>query len=125
MTDTLMHYGVKGMKWGVRRKKTTTPKKTDPPKKKKISEMTDEELQKKIDRLNLEKRYKDALASTMPKPKEKSRARKLVEDILFNSASNIGTQSVTYVMGKGANALLKQIFNDANAINPKKGQKDK
>lgn len=124
MTDTLMHYGVKGMKWGVRRKKTTTPKKTDPPKKK-VSEMTDEELREKINRMDLERRYKEALASTMPKPKEKSRARKLVEDILFNSASNIGTQSVTYVMGKGANVLLKQIFDDANAVNPKKGQKDK
>lgn len=124
MNDALIHYGVKGMKWGVRRKKKTAPVESTAPKKK-ISEMSDAELQKKIDRFNLEKRYKEALASTMPPPKEKSRAKKLVEDILYNSASNIGTQAVTYVMGKGANTLLKQIFNDANAINPKKGQKDK
>lgn len=125
MTTTLTHYGVKGMKWGVRRKKNIEPQKHASPKKK-VSEMTDDELQKKIERLNLEKRYKEALASTVPaSPKEKSRSKKLVEDILYNSANNVGTQAVTYVMGKGTNILLKRIFNEENAINPKKGQKDK
>ena len=135
MSTTLMHYGVKGMRWGIRKSDTksgrttqTTKKKpvqVDTPPKKKISEMTDAELREKIERLGLEKRYKEAMATTLPPPKTKSRAQKLVEDILYNSANNIGTQAVTYIMGRGANTLLKKIFDEANAVNPKKGQKDK
>lgn len=106
-------------------------------KEKKISEMTDEEIQAKIDRINLEKKYKALLeeqnntGKNDDKGKNKSnssdvsKGQKLVEDVVYNSAKNIGTQSVTYLMGIGANALLEKVANDKNAINPKKGQKDK
>lgn len=133
MNDALMHYGVKGMRWGIRRTKSGTkgnaqaesksklPEAT--PRKKKISEMTDAELKEKIERLGLEKRYKEAMASTMPPQKTKSRAQKLVEDILYDSAKNIGTQTAVYIMGKASNKLLKKMFDDANAVNPYQGQK--
>lgn len=133
MNDAFMHYGVKGMRWGIRRtksgakgnaqaeSKSKLPEAT--PRKKKISEMTDAELKEKIERLGLEKRYKEAMATTLPPPKTKSRAQKLVEDILYDSAKNIGTQTMVYVMGKASNKLLKKMFDDANAVNPYQGQK--
>ena len=92
-------------------------------KKKKISEMTDAELREKINRMELEKNYKRALKEI--NPETTSRGKKLAMDILENSARNIGTQAATYVMGKGANKVLGMIFDDMDAINPKKGQKDK
>lgn len=92
--------------------------------KKKLSEMSDAELQARIDRLNLEKRYNELTRDPAAK-KTKSRGQKLAEDILEASAKNIGTQTSTYLMGTGVNKILGQFFEDQEAINPKKGQKDK
>lgn len=81
-----------------------------------IKNISSESLSEKINRLNMEEKYREA---------SKSKGRKLVETILENSAKNIGTQTVTYLMGRGVNHLLAKAMNDPNAINPKKGQKDK
>lgn len=78
MSEKLYHHGIKGMKWGVRRTPQqlghTTPKKlpegkdrqaktigTKTPGKsyRKSTSISDEELQKRINRLNLEERYDD------------------------------------------------------------------
>ena len=60
--DELQHRGVKGMKWGVRKKRTITPSDDSVEykriKKKKVSEMTNAELKKHNDRANLERNYK-------------------------------------------------------------------
>lgn len=58
--DFIAHFGVRGMKWGVRKrssggKKATVGKKS----KGKVSDMSDEELGKKVKRMNMEKQYKD------------------------------------------------------------------
>lgn len=92
--------------------------------KKKLSDMSDAEIQARIDRLKLEVRYKELVTDPAIK-KSKSRGQKLVEDILEASAKNIGQQTATYLMGKGVNKALGQFFEDQEAINPKKGQKDK
>lgn len=108
--DFLEHYGVKGMKWGVRRKTSSisklkegdrvklkdgsrgtmrevkpggTPppnsrplKKSDKPKKLKGPELlSDAELRQRINRLQMEKQYKDLTAA------DKSRGKKVVEYI--------------------------------------------
>lgn len=101
-SDQLVHYGIKGMRWGIRRteaqlvrargelpsqqkvankpgglfskKKKTTAKKEEPKKtEKKISEMSDEELRAKINRLQLEKQYRDL------SPKQVSKGRAFYE----------------------------------------------
>lgn len=141
--NELAHYGVLGMKWGVRRtpaqlarargEKVPAAKsqkelkvKSPSTKKKSFSEMSDDELKKEISRLQLEKTYKDLMRSVYPPKKSVSDyGKEIVTDILTNSAKNIGSQAVTYVMGKGVNKALSGIFDDPNVVNPKKGQKDK
>lgn len=135
MENSLQHYGVLGMKWGVRRtpaqlgrrksvkKKGRIPahdekQKSSSKSKKTIKDMTDAELREKISRLELEKKYKD-----LSKPENNSRNAKgkaFVADILEKSGKNIGTQLTTYALGTAVNKMLK-----TDAVNPKKGQKDK
>lgn len=150
------------------------------PKVKTIEEMTDQEINDKINRMALEKRYNDTVAANNPKPadpakpdieraarkksvfemtnaeinarieriqledkllklmeepaktvdtekkKEVSAGRKVVGEILTNSAKNIGQQAATYAMGAAVNAIAKKAFGATeDIVNPKKGQKDK
>lgn len=129
--NELAHYGVLGMKWGVRRDRTKLlgrkkkGKGTDDSdsQKQSISKMTDDELRSRISRLRMEKDYRELTVTKSQKRAEKG--KKFVEDVLTNSAKNIATQTVTYLMGKGVNKALGKMFDDPNVVNPKKGQKDK
>ena len=67
--DELMHHGVKGMKWGRRKGKQTAGSKND------VRRMSNKELNARIKRLELEKRYADAVS--------KSQKNQLVSNI-FN-----------------------------------------
>lgn len=138
--NALMHYGVLGMKWGVRRtpaqlghrtkakvakrpgensKKEEEKKATSSPSpKKSIHELSDEELRTAIGRLELEKRYKELERSANP-PKTHE-GKKFVENVLKKSGENIATQFTTYVMGTFVNKVA-----GSEIVNPKKGQKDK
>lgn len=55
--DFLAHYGVKGMKWGVRRQ---NQKKSNKVTRDSVSKMSNEQLRKKTKRLRLETEYKEA-----------------------------------------------------------------
>lgn len=84
--NELMHYGILGMKWGVRRSeaqlarargkktsddddssdaKNSSSKAQSTSSKKKISEMSDDELRKTVTRLQLEKQYRDLSPKTV------------------------------------------------------------
>ena len=90
---------------------------------KSAKKMTDEELNAAINRLQLEQRYNQL---TAPANEEKeSKGKKWAMDILEKSGTNIATQTMTYVMGTAVNKVLSSIVDDKQAINPKKGQKDK
>lgn len=144
MDRVLKHYGILGMKWGVRRteaqlarargktkseqesgssekKATSSSGKTSG--KKKVSEMTDDELRDKIGRMNLEKQYKQLYSEMNPVPKNKG--KEFVKKVIARSGENIASQLTTYVMGRAVNKALGDLFKDDNIVNPKKGQKDK
>ena len=105
--------------------KTQTPKK--------LSEMSDSEIQAVVNRMNLEKQYKQVMAEKH-KP---SKGKAFISKVLDKSGENIATQVATFMLGSAVNALaknlgdqtknqkLKDLIGDGNIVNPKKGQKDK
>lgn len=61
--DELYHFGVKGMKWGVRRKRPKTTHHedyTNAHSRKSVKSMSDKELRSRINRLNMEREYSEA-----------------------------------------------------------------
>ena len=142
----LEHYGVKGMRWGVRRSnpsggstKTvakklatnpavkTTPKpapKTEvktvakpkaeaevPHGPKKASEMSTEELQKIIQRINLERQYNDLVFKPMTDGQRTNRAKaKAFAEKVLKKA---GEKAVQKVADKAADKLIESIIGKA------------
>lgn len=131
MDNTLQHWGIKGMKWGVRRYQNKDGSLTPAGKKRyndssgsetDLSSLSDEEIRRKINRLQLEKQYRDLM-----KPAEQKKinaGKKFVQDVLLTSGKNVGNQLVTYVIGSAINTYLgkgKKIIN----VNVKDDKKDK
>lgn len=130
----LKQYGVKGMKWYqtlMAKKKANKEKQaSDEAKKNKVSnpntregikKLTDAELNEKIARLDLERKYKELLDKLEPPaPPKSTRAEKMVKDILEQAGKDIGSQAASYVMGQLLNKITGQ-----EVVNPKKAQKPK
>lgn len=103
----------------------TEKQKAEASKPKKVSEMSNEELQSAITRMNLESQYRTKYSEL--NPKKVSRGKKLVTDILETSVKNIGTQAATWALGVAVNNVINRATEGkyTDAVNPKKGQKDK
>lgn len=120
--DIIKHYGVLGMKWGIRRyqpypkgkghkgrflglksrsqkraAKKVEKERSKPPTKKSVKDMSDDELKEAVNRLNMEKRYRELTA------KQKSRGQKLVVDILNDAAK----QAASAYVKKSLNEYVK------------------
>ena len=119
--NELYHYGIKGMRWGVRRtdvqlghipKKSSGKSKNVIVKSKKISSkqqrknemknMSDAELRSRINRIQMEKQY---MQLTEP---QLSPGKKFVKDVLTNAAKQTVTNYTAKYMTKGMEALMDQ-----------------
>ena len=137
--DELMHYGVPGMKWGVRRtpaqlgrKKTSSSrfllgkkksktkakaktksgssKEETAPKKKSAKEMSDDELNAAIRRMQLEQTY----ASLSPKQvsRGKAVATRILNNVVVPAAEDVGRQMVKTALTRAGNKTLAEVFKD-------------
>lgn len=104
--EMLQHYGILGMKWGVRRTPAQLARangragKTESSDE--IKKMSDSELRSKTNRLQMEKQYKQLTSS------EISVGRKFVQDVLTNAAKQTSTNYVSKYMAKGIDAAIKK-----------------
>lgn len=96
--DFLAHYGVKGMKWGVRkaassgtagRAKTTSSKPA-------VKSLSDDELRRRINRIEMERKYNTLTAKQTTSGIGKTLAQELgkilLKDIVVGSAKEIGKE---------------------------------
>lgn len=106
----LRHYGVKGMRWGVRRKRgSSSGNSTKPKKKSSIKDLSDEELRRRLNRIQMERQYR-ALTSTRGQ-RAASKAAKISGEI----ALNVGKQVVSAQLAKYANLGVNELLKAAGA----------
>lgn len=107
--------------------KTSSVSKTAKPKKKRLSEMTDAEINDRLERMALEKKYRDAQREEMAQSRGKKFAMDCLETIGKNVITNLGTQAGNHIVGNAINRLAGVSSDDANKriVNPQKGQSDK
>ena len=95
----LAHYGIKGMRWGVRRKRgkggrveggSSSKSESSKPK-------SDAELREAVNRMQLQKQYKDLNAAL--NPKKESKAVKMATQIMTNVATQQGTRILNNQVG--------------------------
>ena len=107
--------------------KTSSVSKTAKPKKKRLSEMTDSEINERLERMALEKKYRDAQREEIAQSRGKKFAMDCLETIGKNVITNLGTQAGNHIVGNAINRLAGVSSDDANKriVNPQKGQSDK
>ena len=101
----LMHYGVKGMKWGVRKSRIKNSKKWSSSKQAKIDGMSDDQLRRINNRMRLEKEYRQLTQTRMER--YRSKAGKAAEEAAFNALQNAIQKGLKKAASQGGSAAIK------------------
>ena len=101
----LMHFGVKGMKWGVRKKRIKDAKRWTSKKQAKIDGMSDDQLRRINNRIRLEKEYRQLTQTRMERYRNK--AGKAAEEAAFNTLQNVIQKGLKKAASQGGSAAIK------------------
>lgn len=97
--NMLEHYGIKGMRWGQRKAKSRDTARTVY--KRSPKNLTNAELEKRIKRMETEKRYNDL------NRRDVTRGKQLTTEILQNSGRTVATTVLTGAALYGVKKLLE------------------
>lgn len=103
--DVLAHYGVRGMRWGIRKSRVKGAKKWTSAKQAKIDGMSDDQLRRVNNRLRLEKEYRQLTQTRMER--YRARAGKVVEEAAANTLQNAIQKSLKKAASRGGSAAIK------------------
>lgn len=101
----LMHYGIKGMRWGIRKSRIKGAKRWTSKKQAKIDGMSDDQLRRVNNRLRLEKEYRQLTQTRMDRYRAK--AAKVVEEAAANTLQNALQKNLKKAASLGGSAAIK------------------
>jgi hypothetical protein len=120
-SGSLLHWGIPGMKWGIRRRQSNTtitgkPHSSDHTtavslKKKHVSEMSNDELKKLTTRMQLEKQFKDLSKADV------SAGQKIVGEIVGNAGKQLAAKYVASSIEKGLPQLVELFIKKTGGYN--------
>lgn len=103
--DVLAHYGVRGMRWGIRKSRIKNAKKWSSSKKAKIDGMSDDQLRRANNRLRLEKEYRQLTQTRMER--YRSKVGKAAEEAAFNTLQTAIQKGLKKAASQGGSAAIK------------------
>lgn len=100
--DYLEHYGVKGMKWGIRKDRKSRSRSAESAevqrlRGKKAFELSDDDLRKVSSRIELEKRYTSSVTPT---------SKKIINEAVKKSSKTLLAAGLTWAGTKAAKAIV-------------------